>query len=73
MMPALKAYLATLEYGGPPARVPNGLVNGIIALRRFGEAAFADDMLARYPPEAVAKIEGAVARARTVEGGCFRS
>ncbi len=73
MMPALKAYFATYTYGGPPARLPNGLVNGIIALRRFGEAVYADDMLAKYPQAVVSDIETAVTRARTVQGGCFAS
>ena len=48
-------------------------MNGIIALRRFGESVYADDMLAGYPPEAVSKIEAAVARAQSVQGGCFAS
>ncbi len=73
MMPALKAYFATYTYGGPPARVPNALVNGIIALRRFGEKAYADDMLAKYPQAVASDIEAAVARAQSVQGGCFAS
>lgn len=73
MMPALKAYFAAHGYNNPPDRLPNGLVNGIIALRRFGEKAYVADLLANYPPAVASKVEAAVARAGRLPTGCFGS